>query len=222
VISSKGLAPLGQALPKLAAEGGHQGSSGGLLLDAVHQAAGLQRLDGLADTLGTANVPGILALLLRQGAYTREAGVGQHPQVLEGLLDVVGQVKDGVVESVDVAVQVLGAPFQVCLDGLVHQERHARGQIGNVAAHRREEQLLLQDLVDMLDQGRGEPKSILGQGHQGTMTTKLLDAARCGGLVRFLELPLMIGRGNQLPVAVQDLDVGDDQIVGAAHSRDSC
>jgi hypothetical protein len=32
---------------------------------------GLQRLDGLANALGTADVPGVLALLLRQGAYSR-------------------------------------------------------------------------------------------------------------------------------------------------------
>jgi hypothetical protein len=61
------LPPRGQALPELAAEGGQQ-RGGGFLLDAVHETAGLERFDGLADALGPADVPGVLVLLLGQVA----------------------------------------------------------------------------------------------------------------------------------------------------------
>ncbi len=51
------------------------------------------------------------------------------------------------------------------------------------------------------------------------MTAQLLDAARRDGLAPGIDPPLMIGGGDHGPVPVQHLDVGDDQIVGAAHSR---
>jgi hypothetical protein len=129
---------------------------------------------------------------------------------LQGVGYAVRQIEYGGIEVVGITVGIVLTALQVSLLGFVDEEWQPCSQFSDICADGGVHPFLLQHLVQVADQGRCQTIAVLGKRHQGSVLLEFIDGA--GVVVRSADAASVVGLGQHRALAVQCLQILDDQI----------